>query len=132
MKKIAYLSPLAFAPLFAFAQGTPDLGGIESLVNALGDIVNLLIPIAVAVAVLLFFWGLATFIFASGDSEAQATGKQKMIWGVIALFVIVSIWGIVGFLGNLLGIDQGGTAPVPGVAGTAGEGGIDPTNQLGS
>jgi hypothetical protein len=27
----------------------------------------------------------------------------------------VSIWGIVGFLGNLLGINQGGAIPVPAV-----------------
>ena len=29
-----------------------------------------------------------------------------MIWGVIALFVMVSIWGIIAFLGEVIGLDE--------------------------
>jgi len=78
-------------------------------------IINLLIPLAVACAVLFFIWGLAMYILRSGDVKSKEEGRTKMIYGVIALFVIVSIWGIVGFLGRILDIGQGGVGAVPGI-----------------
>ena len=58
--------------------------------------VQTLTVLAVALALLFFFWGLAQFILKSGDAASHEEGKNKMVWGVIALFVMVSIWGIVG------------------------------------
>jgi K+-transporting ATPase A subunit len=86
----------------------------EFLVQIRG-IVNMLIPLAVACALLFFIWGLVVYIVRSGDIKSKEEGRTRMIWGVIALFIIVSIWGIVGFLGGLLGIGQGGLGAVPGI-----------------
>jgi hypothetical protein len=36
-----------------------------------------------------------------------------MIWGIVALFVMVSVWGLVRFIGNAFNIEQGGSANVP-------------------
>ena len=91
------------------------LGNINTLVTSLGNIVELLIPIAFAVALLFFFWGLAQYILAAGSDEAKAQGKNMMIWGVIALFVMASVWGIVAFIGQALGIQQGTDITVPGI-----------------
>ncbi len=74
---------------------------------------NGLIPVAFALAVLFFFWGLAKAILNTGDDKEFAEGKKIMLWGIIALFVISSIWGIVGFFGGVFGIGQGGTCPPP-------------------
>ena len=38
-----------------------------------------------------------------------------MIWGISALFVIVSIWGLVGILQGTFGVSGGGTTAIPGV-----------------
>lgn len=47
-------------------------------------------------ALLVFFWGLAKFIFKVGEDEkAVADGKNLMKWGIIALFVLVSFWSII-------------------------------------
>ena len=59
-----------------------------------------------SLALLVFFWGLARFIFkigSGGDAKAVAEGKQLMIWGVIAIFVMVSIWGILRFFSQDVG-----------------------------
>jgi len=40
-----------------------------------------------------------------------------MIWGLIALFVMVAVWGLVRFIGDALDIDQGETIIVPTVPG---------------
>jgi hypothetical protein len=36
-----------------------------------------------------------------------------MGYSILAIFVMVSIWGIIGFIGNTLGVGAGGGAPVP-------------------
>ena len=104
MKKVILLALLAFAPAFAFAQ---DLGNLDTFVSTIGDLVALALPIIVAIALLVFFWGLVKFIFAQGNEESKAEAKKIMLWGLIALFVMVSVWGLVEFIGNALGIDQG-------------------------
>lgn len=99
----------AFAlPMFAFAQssGQPTLTGIQTLIQTLGHFISLLLPIVVALALLGFFWGLAKFIFSAGDEGAKDEGRRIMIWGVVALFVMVSVWGLVQFIGQNLGINQ--------------------------
>lgn len=92
---------------------------ITDFINQIGDLILLAIPVAVGLDVLFFIWGLAVYILRSGDVKAREEGRNKMIWGVIALFVIVSIWGIVGWLGSMLGIGQGGKGGVPGIENTA-------------
>jgi hypothetical protein len=106
-KALLPISSLAyFLPMLAFAQGSPDpeVGGLIPLV---GTIISTLTPIVVALALLYFFWGLAKFILASGNEVEKDKGQSMMVWGIIALFVMVSVWGVVGLLGETLGIDPG-------------------------
>jgi Na+/H+-dicarboxylate symporter len=97
------LLALAFAPAFANAQG--KLGNLEDVVQGIQTIVNMLIPIVAALALIAFFWGLARFIFNANNDEKKGEGKNMMIYGVLALFVLASIWGLVTFLQKSIGID---------------------------
>jgi type III secretory pathway component EscT len=113
MKRVslALVAAVAFAsPLFAHAQ----LGNIANIVEAIGGLIRLATPIVIGLALLAFFWGLVKYIFAGAD-EDKAAGKSLMIGGIIAIFVMVSIVGIIEFIGNALGVDQGGNLEVPGV-----------------
>lgn len=105
-------------PMLALAQqqGQPTLSNFDTLLQSIGRVINGALPIIVTLALLFFFYGLARFILASGDEEARKNGKHIMIWGIVALFVMVSVWGLVAFLGQALGIGQGQSLPnVPGV-----------------
>jgi hypothetical protein len=51
------------------------------------------------------------FIAAAGDAKSHANGRQLMVWGSIALFVLVSIWGILSFLSQQF--DFGNNAGIP-------------------
>ena len=116
MKKVI-LATLTFAPAFAFAQ-TGRFSNIKGLMEGIGDIIDVALPIVVGLALLAFFWGLVKFIFAQGNEEAKADAKKLMLWGLIALFVMVTVWGLVRFIGNALGITEyGGTIPIPSVLG---------------
>jgi hypothetical protein len=58
-------------------------------------------------AFLYFFWGMGQFVLKAGDEKARTEGKQKMVWSVVALFVMVSIYGIILFIRTTFGIDAG-------------------------
>ena len=107
--KAVLLTILAVAPVSVFAYDD----GLKGLLERVKELVGLALPIAIALAVLFFIWGLVIFIKNSGESEAQAEGKTKMLWGIIALFVIVSIWGIVGFIGYTVGVGPAIAPDVP-------------------
>ncbi len=95
MNKLTKFIPvgLLLLPITAFAQGR-----IVFLMADLRFIINTLTIVVAGVALLVFFWGLAMFIFkVGGDETAVKEGKTLMIWGIIALFVMVSIWGIIRF-----------------------------------
>jgi len=64
------------------------------------QIVNPLITLMFAVAVVFFIYGVVEFISASDNEEARTTGKQHMIWGIIGIFIMVSVWGIMNVLKN--------------------------------
>lgn len=113
MKYITALTLVAF-PLVVSAQDG-RLEGLISIVEGLGVLVDRLIPIAFAAALLFFFWGLAKFILGAGDDEKRQAGRSMMFAGVVALFIMASILGIIDFIGNALGIEQGGSAIAPGV-----------------
>jgi len=111
MKKII-AGALAFSPLFAFAQA---LGEVDILVVSLQSILTTLIPVTFAVALLFFFWGVAKYILAAGDEEAKGQGQRIMIGGIIGIFVIAAIFGIVEFIGSNLGIATTGDFNTSGV-----------------
>ena len=113
MKKFI-IAALVFVPALASAQ---NLGNLKTLIESIGNLVGIALPIVVAIALLAFFWGLVKFIFAQGNEEAKTDAKKIMIWGLVALFVMVSVWGLVGFIGDSLGINQGDTIIVPEVPG---------------
>lgn len=101
MKKFLYIP--VFAPLLALAE---PLSGIKGLLVAFGGLVKLAIPIAYALCILFFFYGVANFIKQSGNPQAKEKNKDILIYGVIGIFLISSIWGIVAYIQSTLGISN--------------------------
>lgn len=97
---------LALMPVVAFAQTGPVSTNVKSLFNTFGDLANMSIGILVTLALAAFFWGLVTYIFKLGSGKGEE-GKNLMIYGIIALFIMVSIWGIINFAGQFLGVPNG-------------------------
>ncbi|MEX0933570.1 MAG: hypothetical protein WDZ74_02325 [Candidatus Paceibacterota bacterium] len=87
---------LFFFPFIANAQST-----ILDIIDVFQQIISALIPFTVALALFAVLFGLAKYAFRAGDEKAQSEGRNIMFWGIITLFVMVSIWGFVGILQNL-------------------------------
>ena len=100
----------ALLPVLAFAQVVPnqDVPGILSRIQ---DIFIIVIPIIMTLALLYFLWGLAHYILGAGDEEKRKAGRDMMIYGIIALFVMAAVWGLVGVLGRTVGVGTGGATP---------------------
>ena len=94
-----------FFPPQAFAQ----VFGIGDVIDLFIDYVSALIPILLSLAILVFFWGIVKFIAHTDDAKAREEGKRVMIWGMIAIFVMVSLWALVGFLQETLGLNVFGS-----------------------
>tara|TARA_B100000745_G_scaffold49034_1_gene29353 strand:+ start:6066 stop:6428 length:363 start_codon:yes stop_codon:yes gene_type:complete len=87
-------------PLIVSAQ---NLGYFGNILVQLRGLFALLLPLLVGLAVVVFVWGVILYI-GSGDSEdKRRDGRNLMVFGIIAIFVIVSIWGFVRILQTLTG-----------------------------
>jgi hypothetical protein len=54
------------------------------------------IPFIFAIATAFFAWGAVKFFILDADEEAQREqGKQFMIWGIVSIAVMLSVWGLV-------------------------------------
>lgn len=97
-------------------QGQINGGPLLSLLALAQTIVSRLGIFAVGLAVVVFFWFLIKFIVKGGDSaDEKNLGIKGMGYSILAIFVMVSIWGIIGAMGGMLGIGQGGSVPIPGI-----------------
>lgn len=99
-------------PLLASAKS------IQQFIDDIKGYMGSIMPILVGAALIVFIWGLIKFIGTAGDETGRTEGKQRMLWGIIALFVIVSIWGIVTFLQDATGTGTSATPDAPGIPGT--------------
>ena len=75
-------------------------------------LVNLVTTIVVSAAFLFFFWNLVVYIRSSGD-EQKEQAKSRMIWSVLAMVVITSLWGIIGYVRSVAGVGTGEDARGP-------------------
>ncbi|MEK7120514.1 MAG: pilin [Patescibacteria group bacterium] len=101
MKKLTLLGLAVFLPAVASAQVTD----VDSVFDLVSGWINTLVPIIIALAVLAFIWGVFRYVVASSDDD-KAKGRNMMIWGVVGIFVMVSVWGLVGVLKNTFGLDN--------------------------
>lgn len=58
--------------------------------------------VLIAVAVLIFFWNIAISLFGERSAEKNKKLRDALVWGLIAIFVMVSIWGILYILRKTL------------------------------
>jgi uncharacterized membrane protein len=87
-----------------------------NLIALISRILAYLVPICVTLAVLAFFFYLIRFIFQGGQSaEGKGASLKGMGYSILAIFVMVSLWGIIALMGNIVGVSQGGSVPVPSV-----------------
>lgn len=117
-KKLIVLSSMvaSSAPFLVFAQvgttgttsGQCDIsqtGTLFGLLCRFGQLFNAVVPVLIALGVLYFVWGVVQYVISS-DEEAKKAGRDRIIFGIIGLAVIIGLWGLVNFLRNTFGLSN--------------------------
>lgn len=97
----------------AFVLGPDSVFG--DLVRMFFELIMSVIPLVASLALLAFFWGLVKFIsnVSAGSKDAVSQGKSLMIWGIVALFIMVSLWGVLRFAYGEFGFTGFGIPTLP-------------------
>jgi hypothetical protein len=87
-----------------------DFQGLAKFVTCV--INNSIIPLIFAIAIVMFIWGAVKFFIINANEEAQREqGKQFMIWGIIALTVMMTVWALISFLSSTFGLGDAKLLP---------------------
>lgn len=80
---------------FIGSGGTGIIGAINTVV----------VPVIFAFAFAAFIWGVVKYFFINGDSEtSREEGKKFVLWGILGMVVLLSVWGFVNIMLSTLGI----------------------------
>lgn len=102
-KTLARIAPTAILlalPVAAFAADIPGfLSTLESLMNRI-------VSFLIAVATLIFIFGIVRYIAAGGDADKTKEARGYIIFAIIGLVMIVGLWGFVNIVLGSLNLDK--------------------------
>ena len=77
----------------------------QLLVNFVNVVVNPILRVAMAVALVLFVYGVFIFIKGADQPDVRTTGQKHMLSGLIGLAIMVSVFTIVRMIIGTIGAD---------------------------
>jgi zinc transporter ZupT len=97
------LTPLTGAASTCSLANNPTFKDLLCYIT--GILNDSVIPLIFAIAAVMFVWGVVQFFIINANEEKKREqGRQFMIWGIIALAVMLSVWGLVGIVGSTFGV----------------------------
>lgn len=95
-------------PIYVTADAPEDASGTLTIQQLVTKYIvkgaNYIVVLLIGMTVLVFMYGLMKYMFKGRESDAARTeGRKLMLWGIIGIFVMISVWGLVGILSNTLG-----------------------------
>lgn len=75
------------------------------LLNKINEVVlNPIIYLMFAVALVYFLWGIFQMISGAASDEARSKGRQNIMWGIIGMLIMVCVYGILAVVTGTFGI----------------------------
>jgi uncharacterized membrane protein YidH (DUF202 family) len=103
MKIIKKIIPFGLMAM-PFAAGAVE--SANDVFNLVEDILGKLAPLLIAIAVIILLVAIVNYIRAGEDEEKRGAAKNLMIYGIIGLFVMVSLWGLVAILSGTFNLNN--------------------------
>ena len=94
---IVVLTPLA-------VLAAPNPAPINTILTNVLNLLTLLIQILIVSAIAVFGWGVVRLMFNANNPQKVAQAKQIIFFGLIGLFVLTSMYGIIFFIKTYLGV----------------------------
>jgi hypothetical protein len=70
------------------------------LLNRVNRVLNTIVPFLVGIAVFIIIWGIFKYIASAAEEEKRAEARLFIVWGIIGIFAMVSVWGFVNIMVN--------------------------------
>lgn len=114
MKKSLLSIFAALVPVLSFAAA-PITRTVDGFLDYILYLAGRALPLLILAALVLLLYGIVkTFFFQSTD-EKRKEGKSFIINGIIALFVMVSVWGLVNILRGTFSLDNDNVPLAPAI-----------------
>ena len=74
---------------------------VSGIISRLGsEVIQPAAQVLMAAAFLYFIWGLVKFLWNAEEGGKNDDGKRHMIWGIVGMFIMISVWSIITLLDN--------------------------------
>ena len=77
--------------------------------NLMGKFVSYIIDPAIlvvfAAGFFLFMFGLVQFLYKLNEGGDTKEGTQHMIWGIVGMLIMISVYGLIALIDNSFGLD---------------------------
>jgi succinate dehydrogenase/fumarate reductase cytochrome b subunit len=108
------MNPLSYL-LYTNVAYAADSGTFTPVAKFVGNvdrlIVNPLIVLLFGCALAYFLWGIVQFLIKAGNPQEREVGKSHMIWGVIGMFIMFSVFVILRVIETTLGVPHNANIP---------------------
>ena len=81
------------------------MSGTELLDRFVDVIIDPTILLVFTTGFLFFVWGLVQFLVDLRNGGEHEEGKKHMLWGLVGMFVMASVYGIIALLDNTFELD---------------------------
>lgn len=75
------------------------------VVNIAGEVAKYFLLLISSLTVVVFVIGVTKYIYKGDSQEERKKGRNLMVWGLIGIFVMFAVFGLVAFLGDTFGIN---------------------------
>lgn len=66
------------------------------------EVLNPFIGFLFVLAIVVFLYGIIELLAGADNEEKRTTGKKHLMWGVVGLFIMVSVYAIIQVIKNSL------------------------------
>ncbi|MES2623150.1 MAG: hypothetical protein V4576_01950 [Patescibacteria group bacterium] len=98
MKLLLSILTILVTPAVTFAQSAPITRSVDGFLNYIIYLAGRALPLLILAAVVLLLYGIVVNFFFQSSDDKRKEGKNFIIAGIVALFVMVSVWGLVNIL----------------------------------
>ena len=87
-------------------DGGSKITTFAGLIKHIHALLNLVVPFLVGLAVFVIIYGVFKYVFHAADEEKRTEARLFIVWGVIGVFFMLSIWGLVNILVNTVPLQK--------------------------
>ena len=84
-----------------------NLGTSPLLDRIVTYVIDPAVKVIFTLGLFMFFYGLVEYLWQLKDGKADGDGRKHMLWGLVGMLIMVSVYGIIALIMNTLGIDFG-------------------------